>query len=85
MLDGHIWFCPRSEELKKEFPEFVREAIAVDIKRSLLISNRVKKLIEESTIPDIDVEQQMQEIEELVHDRRILASCKKVELMPSFM
>lgn len=63
LLDTNIWYCPRLDELKPEFPDYVRQNVCFSIKKNAQLSKQVESLDIGS---GLDLEEKIDLIEELV-------------------
>lgn len=66
MMETNIWYCPRLEELKKEFPDFVKQVVSIKLKKSIELKRQVETLCQESKNFDNDMNDQIELIKELV-------------------
>lgn len=64
LLDTNIWFCPRLDELKPDFPDCVRQNVTFNAKKNTPLSRQVESLRMES---DLDLEDKINLIDELVN------------------
>ncbi|KAI7863744.1 uncharacterized protein EV154DRAFT_194688 [Mucor mucedo] len=62
LLDTNIWYCPRLDELKPEFPDYVRQNVCFSIKKNAQLSKQVESLDIGS---GLDLEEKIDLIEEL--------------------
>lgn len=66
LLDTNVWYCPRLNELKAEFPEYVRQNVPFIINKNEELKKQMELLMEMDLEIEYDLEEKVDLIEDLV-------------------